>query len=262
MNAGPRTIEMLVAVKAYPAISAKYGEVECVAGVRTDTPTPSWVRLFPVPFRDLPWSRRFKKYQLIRLQVEPHSSDSRPESYRPNVETLQCGDVLDTKKAWAERRAYVDPLEVESMCEIARRRELDGTSLGVFRPAEILDLEIERDSATWDQGKQSTADQMSLLFPGKKGLEKIPYRFRYRYRCADPRCRTHSQSIIDWELAEAARKWPYPTEEELLAKIRQRWLERMWAADRDTRLFVGNQHQYPDGFLVLGVFWPPKPSAN
>jgi hypothetical protein len=261
------TIEMLIVVKAYPAISLKYGEVECVAGIRTDTPKPEWVRLFPVPFRDLPWSQRFSKYQFVRLEVEPPSSDSRPESYRPNVETLKCGDVLDTKKkdkTWARRRAYVDPLEVQSMCEILRRREVDGTSLGVFRPAEILDLQIERDSATWDQGKQATADQMSLLVPGKKGLEKIPFRFRYHYRCADPSCQTHSQSIIDWELAQAVRGWRdrYPDEKELLAKIRQLWLERMWAEDRDARLFVGNQHQHPDGFLVLGVFWPPKAAPN
>src|SRR5713226_2623428 len=31
-------ISLLVTVKAYPAISQKYGEVVCVAGIRTDTP--------------------------------------------------------------------------------------------------------------------------------------------------------------------------------------------------------------------------------
>jgi hypothetical protein len=261
VNAWTNTIEMLVVVKAYPAISTKYGEVECVAGIRTDMPTPEWVRLFPVPFRDLPYTQRFQKYQLVRFQAEPHGSDTRPESLRPNVETFECGEVLETRKdkTWSRRRAYAEPLELDSMCEIVRRRQTHGTSLGVFRPAEVLDLEIERDTDTWDQSKEPIANQMSLLVPGKRGLEKIPYKFRYRYRCSDPNCPTHSQSIIDWELSQSVRawRWRYRREEVLLAKIRERWLDQMWRGKRDSRLFVGNFHQYPDSFMVLGVFWPP-----
>jgi hypothetical protein len=30
------------------------------------------------------------------------------------------------------------------------------------------------------------------------------------------------------------------------------------AADRDTAFFIGNQHQHPGSFLVLGVWWPPR----
>ena len=52
---------MLVTVKAYPAISGKYGEVVCIAGVRIDTPKPEWARLYPVPFRDLPFQQRFQE---------------------------------------------------------------------------------------------------------------------------------------------------------------------------------------------------------
>jgi hypothetical protein len=254
------TIELLVTVKAYPALSAKYGEAECIAGVQVDAPQPQWVRLFPIPFRDLPFSQRFRKYQMIRLEVEPHGTDTRPESYRPNVESLTCGERLDTQKTdkkWERRRAYVEPLEVESMCELARRQRIDGTSLGLFRPSVVEDLTVEPDSGDWDPAKKVIADQPSLLFPGKKGLEKIPYRFRYRYRCSDAQCKGHHQSIVDWELAQAFRSWDYPEEERLL-KIKERWLEKMFGPDRDTRLFVGNQLQHPEAFLVLGVFWPPK----
>lgn len=40
--------------------------------------------------------------------------------------------------------------------------------------------------------------------------------------------------------------------------LRHKWVDELWADDRETLLFVGNQHQQPDGFLVLGVFWPPN----
>jgi hypothetical protein len=33
-------ISLLVTVKGYPAISKRYGEAVCVAGIRTDTPRP------------------------------------------------------------------------------------------------------------------------------------------------------------------------------------------------------------------------------
>src|SRR5437879_1598199 len=54
------SISLVVTVKAYPAISQKHGEAVCVAGIRTDS-APRWVRLWPVYFRDLPFSERFQK---------------------------------------------------------------------------------------------------------------------------------------------------------------------------------------------------------
>lgn len=73
-----QTVEMLVTVKAYPVVSQRYREAVCVAGVRTDTKTPEWVRLFPVCFRDLPEDRQFTKYQHIRLQTLTPKADLRP----------------------------------------------------------------------------------------------------------------------------------------------------------------------------------------
>jgi hypothetical protein len=146
------------------------------------------------------------------------------------------------------------------MCELLRQQDSKGTSLGAFRPAAVEDFTIEQDSADWDPDKAAIVDQPSLLLPTKQGLEKIPYRFRYHYTCTDSGCRGHHQSIIDWELAESYRSWRdrYPDEEQLLAKFRERWLGEMCREDKDTLFFVGNQRAYPEGFLVLGVFWPPK----
>jgi hypothetical protein len=92
------TIEVLITVKAYPAISNKYGEVVCVAGIRMDTPRPEWVRLFPVAFRNMPFDQRFRKYDVIRLEADRHSGDARPETYRPNVDSVEVVGHLDTKR--------------------------------------------------------------------------------------------------------------------------------------------------------------------
>jgi hypothetical protein len=44
----------------------------------------------------------------------------------------------------------------------------------------------------------------------------------------------------------------------VLCKIKDKWFGKMCSARRDTAFFVGNQFRNPDGFLVLGVFWPPR----
>lgn len=100
----------------------------------------------------------------------------------------------------------------------------------------------------------------SLFFPGKTGLEKIPYRFRYLYHCDDADCPGHEQTIVDWEIAQLYRtlRDKGDTEADVLRKIKDKWLGQMCSAKRDTAFFVGNQFRNPDGFLVLGVFWPPR----
>jgi hypothetical protein len=147
------------------------------------------------------------------------------------------------------------------MCEVLRRQEADGTSLAAFRPADVLDLVIDDDVDEWGEGKAGQASQPSLFFPTKDGLEQIPFRFRYRYRCSTPGCRTHFQSMIDWELAQSFRAWRERYDEKtLLENLRTRFLDQMCGPTKDTIFFVGNQHQAPKAFLVLGVFWPAQAS--
>jgi len=252
-------IEMVVTVKAYPSISKKYGETVCVAGVRTDLSVPEWVRLFPVAFRDMHFADRFKKYQRLTLDVTD-ASDPRPESVKPILDSIVPGDVIKPRAKWRDRSAIIEPLMLDSMCQLRELQRVDGRSLGVFRPAEVLDFAWEQVANDWDDHQQAIADQPSLFLPDKTSLEKIPYRFRYHYRCADPSCGGHKQTIIDWELAESYRSWrtEYANEQMLLEKIRERWLHTMCGPEKDTAFIVRNQYRNHDGFLVLGVFWPPR----
>ena len=40
--------KVLITVKTYPTLSAKYDELVCTAGFKEDG---TWIRLYPVPFR-------------------------------------------------------------------------------------------------------------------------------------------------------------------------------------------------------------------
>lgn len=260
-------ITVLPLVKAYPALSRSYGEVSCVAGVQISPDPLRWVRLYPIPFRSLDDRQQFRKYQPISVDVQRHSSDTRPETLRPSRESISLvGDVVPSSDDWKARRRFVEPLMVESMCELRRRQAADGTSLGVFRPKEIKGLVFEPIDV--DAGKaeiaRNWAAQGSLL-DGTGGSEKtqqiralemIPWRFKIAYACADHSCPGHEQSVIDWEIARTFQRVRGSADWQ--DRMRRRWIGELCSPLRDTAFFVGNQHQYPKGFLILGIWWPPK----
>jgi hypothetical protein len=256
-------IRVLVLVKAYPALSTKYGEVVCVAGVRTDGERPQWVRLWPVSFRALEFTDRFSKYQLIDVDVFRPPSDRRPESWSPQLPTLTLGTKLPTSRGWQARRDIIEPVVVESMCWLQRQQASAGTSLGVFRPAVVDDFEVtpadDADLIAEHIRRAQSAAQSTLFGPKGTPLEASPYKFKYHYKCADSRCGGHHQTVIDWEAVQAARQWRTGYDEPALRdKLRDKWLGELCSAERDSMFYVGNMHLNPVSFLVLGVFWPPR----
>jgi len=244
-------MRVLVTVKSYPQMGFRQGEAVCVAGLRADVSPPVWVRLFPVPFRDLSKLLQFAKYQFVEVDVSRPATDRRPESWMPREDSIRPGEKLDTSNGWAQRRRWVEPVLIGSMCELSRRQEVDGTSLGAFRPAEVLDVTVSP-AEPWSSDREALARQLNMFTPDKPVLEQVPMNFRYRYRCDEAGCRTHEQKIIDWEIGQFWRRFGDP------AAIREKWLNQLAGRDKDVILFAGNMHQYPGSFLVLGVFWPPQ----
>lgn len=268
------TITFLPLVKAYPALSKTYGEVSCIAGVQyTPDPAlsaaePRWIRLYPVPFRDLDGNQQFAKYQPIRVAVQSHSGDTRPETRRPDRESIRIvGDPIPSSDSWLRRRRFVEPLMAGSMCEIRDAQRKSGTSLGIFRPKRVFDLEIEAVDVKAEKAEMARAwvAQGSLLRSESDdekaqqvaALEQIPWRFKLHYECSAPGCGgNHHQSIIDWEIAQFYRRvrngsdWQKAMRAQILGKI--------CGADKDTALIVGNQHQHLNSFLILGLWWPPR----
>lgn len=249
--------DAIITVKAYPNPSAKYFETVCVAAITVEE---GWIRLYPVNFRSLPENQRFKKYQKVRLRMQRHKSDKRPESFRPDEDSIELKDVIDSHDSWRARCQWVRPTIKHSMCELLRLQKSSGTSLACIRPRLVKGLEIEEAEPEWAGRKKAIMDQIPLFDAVETELEKIPFVFRYQYLCEDPECRGHSQSIIDWELMELYRKMraQSTSNDELIAKIRQKYLTELCGNTKDTHFFVGNHSRFPGSFMVLGVFWPPK----
>ncbi len=261
---------VVVLVKAAPVLTRELDETMCVAGVRVDNGHHEWVRLHPVPFRDLGDDSKFSKYQTVSVTVRRPKTDRRPESWAPISGSILPIDAMGTEHGWARRRRLVEGLGEAQMCDLIeanRSGSGPGTpSLAVMRPVEPPVLEITpRDQdqlRIWRERASASASRLSLFdTPGsfKPQLEVVPWRFRYSFRCSARNCKGHAQTIVDWEVATLWRR------------VRQRddWKEAMkvrfecdlWQG-KDSVLFVGNQEQHPVSFLVLGVFWPPAGPAQ
>jgi len=259
-------MKVLVLVKAAPVLTRELEETMCVAGVRVDADDPSWIRLHPVPFRDLEEDRKFAKYQVVDVEVERPKSDRRPESWSPLRASISPGQTLTPTRAWAERRQVIEQLGESFMCELVemnRSGSAPGTpSLAVVRPQQPPRLIItERDESQlrqWTARAQGAANRLSLFDdPGtrKPEFEVVPWRFQYDYQCAASGCRGHRQTIVDWEVLALWRK--VRRQPDWREQMRAKFEDTLWT-DRDSVLFVGNQEQHPASFLVLGVFWPPS----
>lgn len=252
------TKQILITIKAYPNPSKKYVETVCVAGI--DLKQSKWIRLYPVPFRDLELKKKFKKYDIIQANVMKASDDTRPESYKIDRDTISVIDSLGTSDGWKARKKYILPLSDKSMCDINRKCEETGISLGLFKPDRKVEFSWEQVPDKWKPGTELQYTQLTLFNAQMKVLDKIPYIFRLKYHCQnEPKCNGHNQCVIDWEIGQSFRSWKYKykTDDKTIQKIKEKWQDEMFGEKKDTYLFVGNQSRFKT-FMILGVFWPPK----
>jgi hypothetical protein len=247
------TKRILVTVRTYPTPAKKSLETSCTGGITADG---KWIRLFPMPYRMLKDQQKFSKYQWIEVRIQKARNDARPESFNPDRDSINpLSDVLSSNNEWRERKRYVFPLKSNSLCELKRLRDANGEpTLGFFKPAKIKRLKIENDNPDWTP-KQKQALKQSDLFDvaPREELEKIPFRFSYEFDCADARCSGHEMICTDWEMGELYRKLQETHGENWRAPFRQKYEHEM-IQRFDTHFYVGTVHQYPDAWIIVGVF--------
>ncbi len=257
MRAGFELNRVLVTVKTYPNPSMKHDETVCTAGI---TGSGEWVRMYPVPYRYLPPEKQYKKWQWmeIALAERGYQNDPRPESREPDVNTIRLlGEPLPTNDRWRQRREIIDAMPHHTLGELEELWDARRLSLGIIRPSEVLDLEVSAGDEKWSAKHEAMLAQ-PLLFGKRKGLRRIPYRFRYVFRCPDSPD-PHKLTVEDWELGVRylRERRGRGSERAAVQAVRDVFLGHMCASDRDTRFFVGTHSVY-NTWLVIGVFYPPR----
>lgn len=252
---------VLITVRTYPTPARKGVEVSCTAGITADG---EWIRLYPIPYRSLDADKQFAKYQWIDVDVAKARNDTRPESYTPNLDSIRIGGTVTTADAWRARKALLQPLVRKSLCAIQRERDAhDYPTLGVFRPRSIDRLTIKRAAPNWDEEQLAKLNQTQSLFETKplRQLEKIPFDFVYAFHCDEADCKGHNLTCTDWEMAQSYRKWRQEYGKDWERPFRQKYEHEM--TERfDTYFFVGNLHQFPNAWIVVGLFYPPKAATG
>jgi hypothetical protein len=263
---------VLITVKASPEPSKTYGDTVCVAGVRlNDDGTGSWVRIYPVAFRHLDSAQQFKKFEVIEVDLTRATKDSRPESHRPNWETLsrQVKNEKYTTYPNDARGPILEQLLGPTMCELRAGvdADLNAQSLGLVEVRELKPLRfVEHGPWTAKQVEDMKAAMQPDIFGDVDETPMlIPPRFKvhYDYYCITPSCNGHKPRILDMELSALQYHNRFKSNEELKALITQKFRTEMWNDRVRTYFFVGNFADIVKrkNFSVLGVYKPPRASA-
>ena len=238
-----KRLKVLITVKTYPIPSSQYDELVCTAGVTEDG---DFIRLYPINFRDLPFSQQYRKYQWIEVTVTKHiGRDARKESYRPDCHSIEVlGDPIRSNPGnWGLRAKFALAKKARSMEELKERQALDRTSLGVFRPKNVRDLRWEEVEPNWSPSFMHALRQQRLWEDRTTTLEpprKVPFKFSYRFKCDDNQCKGHKMMIEDWEVG--ALFWRLvdkgASHVEAAEKVRAKFFDDLCGPDRDTH-FLG-----------------------
>jgi len=252
---------VLITVKTYPTISAKYDELVCTAGFREDG---TWVRIYPVPFRKRAYTEQYKKYDWIELDLVKNKSDFRPESFRPATLDTEINVVghIDTARNWQERKKLCLGKIYYNLSElIAEAKDKNiGTSLAVFKPNEILDFYVEPVDRDWSAKQKAILAQQNLFENKFEVVKKLPYKFKFRFK--DNQGQVSNMMIEDWEAGQLfwnclARH--EGNEQKAIDDVRKKYFDD-FAKTKDLHFYLGttqkNHYVSHNPFMIIGTFHP------
>ena len=252
---------VLITVKTYPTISAKYDELVCTAGFREDG---TWVRIYPVPFRKRAYTEQYKKYDWIELDLVKNKSDFRPESFRPATLETEINVVghIDTARNWEERKKLCLGKIYYNLSElIAEAKDKNiVTSLAVFKPTEILDFYSEPVDRDWSAKQKAVLAQQNLFENKFEVVKKLPYKFKFRFK--DNQGQVSNMMIEDWETGQLfwnclARH--EGNEQKAIEDVRKKYFDD-FAKTKDLHFYLGttqkNHYVSHNPFMIIGTFHP------
>jgi hypothetical protein len=193
------------------------------------------------------------------------AKDRRPESHQVDVDSLKKVRHIGTDKSeWAERRRLIfadTAWHFDSVGALKAASEAGDHSMGVVTPGEILDVRlVDRppgDGAKFDRKWKQVTDQLDMFRTEYRELGYVPIKIHLCWRCLDATgcsCADapHDISVIDWGLMELGRR------EGDWEKSAQRLRDLADLKRNDLRLFMGNIHRWPQIFVVIGLWYPPR----
>jgi hypothetical protein len=255
------TEDLLILTKTYPAPSRLHREISCVAAINEEGELR---RLYPIPYRFLQKGKQFKRWSWVRAKID-RASDTRPESFRVDIESLSIGKVVTTKDNWASRKRIIDQHLYQSFDDLERARSEGKCTLGFIRPLKVnFSMKPDKEPG-WTQ-KQLDYLLKDGLFDSedarnKHQLKKLPFQFRYSFiDNSDNNPIERSFVITDWEIGVLFWKCKALYGNDWEKFFRQKMETEI--PSKDLILMFGTMRQYPDQWLIIGLIYPPKPKPG
>ncbi|WP_178139397.1 hypothetical protein [Rhodothermus profundi] len=250
---------ILIWGKTYPELSKQHVETVCTAGC-LDNGNP--IRLYPIPYRYLPYNSRFRLYQWIEVDIKRNDKDPRPESYKVvSWDKLVCKEVISTENNWMERKNIIfrdTSWHYDCLRYLKQEQKKRKKSLGFIPVREILDIRLrtrpEQQRREFEEKYNALKNQTDLFNRYIKDLQFIEKRVYVQWKCLDPDCRGHWAGVLDWGLCELGRRKGYN-------KALQKMEELANLDKYELAFFVGNFARHPNNFGIVGL-WYPRRSAK
>lgn len=275
------TKDMYLFIKTYPVLSRKYESLICTAAiVENKDGSYEIIRMYPVPFEFYRGNYgKLKKFTKIRVEIKPSNEKlGRGDSYKVKLDNLKVLDtsLTDTSKnrklVWQKRNEIVREVMYNSVEELEELKEENNISLGVIKPAEVIEFNIreKRHLPKWErellEGTQETLEYFisNKKYKDLRPIEHIPWRFGYKFKCKDTRCKGHDMMCEDWELLQLWRRvrdnivkeGRQPSTHEIYSKVKQKFYDE-FLTKRDLNFVMGTESRY-NKWLIIGVYYPPK----
>lgn len=234
--------EAIILIKAAPVIGTKHGETVCCAGIDLDG---NWLRMYPVSFRVLDDTKKFKRWDKVKFKWRYPANDTRLESRHVDSQSLDIIGKMPVK----ERAAFLGPMIVTSLDEQRKK----GLSLALLKPR-ILSFHIKKKPQDELDAEQKRIDkfhsQTDLFIPRPSVPQHAcPYSFKYKYATDDG---TRVGTCQDWETEATFFNWRnLYGETKALSNMQEQFGEKL--PERGLCFAMGTHSRWPETWLINGL---------
>jgi len=206
--------------------------------------------------------------------VEKNNKDFRPESYRPQLESIKVISPPVKPADWERRRQILLQHQIvyTNMKELISLSRKDNISLAIFKPTIIKDFikkEVERKNSDKKVKSLDLKSRQLTFFQTpeetKRGyaiVPKVPYKFSYCLE--DDEGNESTMMIEDWEIGSLyfnCLKSANGNETIAISKVQEKYFD--FFSERGILLFLGTTLKFhsvaSNPFIIIGVFYPPHP---
>lgn len=244
-----REFEFMVNCKTYPAVSQKYIETVCTGGVEANG---DFVRLYPVPFRFLEGTQRYKRWDIIRVRAHRTTKDTRPESWHlsEGCEIKIVKRMTTHKRQWE----WMRPTVHQSTQEMAERGVTNGC-------VEIIPLEFysEPDKKRWTPSQLNVFKQKNLFISDEvlqEIADHVPWKFKIKYQEKHTGVEGDLK-VLAWSYYQGVRRNMKLMSEEDAVRAIENKVKRSIFSDKNTVFAIFGTHSRLNHWMISALYHVP-----